>query len=318
MPDTIPCMRDGLTSVVIPSFRSSATLEPLVSRILAACSAGSVEVIIVEDGESSECWGTIQALSRRFPQLRGLRLGRNSGQHGALLAGIREARGQVIVTLDDDLQNPPEEIPRLLAALSEDVDVVYGVPESVNHAASRRMTSRLSKTLLHKTLGFNSAVSISPFRAFRTHLRSSFSGNLGPNVSIDALLTWSTHRFATVTVSHAQRAVGRSNYTTRKLVRFMIDTATGYSTLPLRLATSLGFFMLLFGAAVLVYVISRPLLTGQSVAGFPFLASTITIFAGTQLLVLGILGEYIGRMHFRVMNRPTYFIAERTDEADVA
>ncbi len=94
----------------------------------------------------------------------------------------------------------------------------------------------------------------------------------------------------------------------------MIDTATGYSTVPLRLATSLGFFMLLFGAGVLVYVISRPLFTGQSVAGFPFLASTITIFAGTQLLVLGILGEYIGRMHFRVMNRPTYFIAERTDE----
>ena len=309
---------DGLTSVVIPSFRSAGTLGPLVSRILSACPGVPVEIVIVEDGESTECWDTIRNLSRMHPEVRGLRLGRNSGQHGALLAGIRDARGQVIVTLDDDLQNPPEEIPRLLAALGKGVDVVYGVPESSNHSASRRVTSRLSKKLMLRTLGFDSAVSISPFRAFRAHLRSSFAGNLGPNVSIDALLTWATHRFTTVTVSHEERTVGKSSYTTRKLVRFMIDTATGYSTLPLRLATSLGFFMLLFGAAVLVYVISRPLLTGQSVAGFPFLASTITIFAGTQLLVLGILGEYIGRMHFRVMNRPTYFIAERTDEVDAA
>ncbi len=218
------------------------------------------------------------------------------------------------MTLDDDLQNPPEEIPRLLSALGSEVDVVYGVPESSNHSASRRFTSRFSKYLLHRTLGFDSAISISPFRAFRSQLRTSFAANLGPNVSIDALLTWSTHRFATVPVKHDERKAGKSNYTARKLIRFMIDTATGYSTVPLRLATSLGFFMLLFGAGVLVYVISRPLFTGQSVAGFPFLASTITIFAGTQLLVLGILGEYIGRMHFRVMNRPTYFIAERTDE----
>jgi len=304
---------DGLVTVVIPSFRSAVTLPELVSRILTACESRSVEIIIVEDGESSACWQTIRQLSLEHSEVRGLRLGRNSGQHGALLAGIRDARGQIIVTLDDDLQNPPEEIPRLLDALSSDIDVVYGIPSMSNHSASRRATSRMSKILLHKTLGFNSAVSISPFRAFRSHLRSSFDGNLGPNVSIDALLTWSTYRFTTVLVRHEERSTGKSNYTLRKLVRFMIDTATGYSTVPLRLATSLGFFMLFFGAAVLVYVISRPLLTGESVAGFPFLASTVTIFAGTQLLVLGILGEYIGRMHFRVMNRPTYFIAERTD-----
>ena len=311
-------MQDVAVSVVIPSYKSALTLETLTARVSQVLSDHNFEILIVEDGASDDCWQVICELAKRLPRVRGLRLGRNSGQHGALLAGIREARGRVIATLDDDLQNPPEELPKLLNALGSQIDVVYGVPSEIGQPLFRKLLSKLSRSTLRRTLGFDSAIHMTSFRVFRSELRNGFAQNLGPNVSIDALLTWSTHRFSSVSVKHDPRSTGKSNYTVRKLVRFMIDTATGYSTLPLRLATSLGFFMLLFGAAVLVYVISRPLLTGQSVAGFPFLASTITIFAGTQLLVLGILGEYIGRMHFRVMNRPTYFIAERTDESSTS
>jgi undecaprenyl-phosphate 4-deoxy-4-formamido-L-arabinose transferase len=242
----------------------------------------------------------------------GIRLGRNSGQHGALLAGVRAAKFQTVVTLDDDLQNPPEEINKLIDALVPGVDVVYGVSTEVKQNFYRRAGSKLVRKFFASALGFNSAVSMSSFRTFRTVLREGFNTALGPNVSLDALLTWSTTRFTVVEVKHDERKVGDSHYTFRKLVRFMIDMATGYSALPLRLASALGFLTISFGAVLLVYVIGRPIITGERVQGFPMLASTIIIFSGVQIFLLGILGEYIGRMHFRVMNKPTYMVAETT------
>lgn len=164
-------------------------------------------------------------------------------------------------------------------------------------------------------LGFGSAISMSSFRVFRTELRSGFDSSLGPNISLDALLTWSTSRFAVAQVAHDERAEGTSHYTFRKLVRFMMDMATGYSTLPLRMATAIGFTTIVFGLLLFVFVAGRPLIYGDAVPGFPMLASSITIFSGVQILLLGVLGEYIGRMHFRVMNKPTYMIAETTTQS---
>jgi len=230
-----------------------------------------------------------------------------------LLAGVRQAKNPVIVTLDDDLQNPPEEVPHLLEALSDDVDVVYGLPKQAKQSAWRRFSSVSSKWLMRYALGFLRATEISAFRAFRTKLRDSFDRDLGPGVSLDAVLNWATTRFGSVEVRHDSRAEGQSNYNFRKLFRFMLDTATGYSTVPLRFATSLGLSTVALSLGVLIWVLGRPLITGESVPGFPFLAATIAIFSGVQLIVLGVLGQYIGRMHFRVMNKPTYTIADRTD-----
>jgi undecaprenyl-phosphate 4-deoxy-4-formamido-L-arabinose transferase len=240
-----------------------------------------------------------------------MRLSRNFGQHAALLAGIREAQNHIVVTLDDDLQNPPAEAEKLLTALRDDVDVVYGTPRVVGQGAWRRFSSALSKYLMKVSLGFEHAEHISSFRVFRTSLRDGFAENLGPGVSIDAMLNWSTTRFTSLEVEHRSRESGRSNYNFWKLLRFMLDTATGYSTAPLRAATGLGLLTVLLSIGVLVWVVGRPLVTGESVPGFPFLAATIAIFSGTQLVVLGVLGQYLGRMHFRVMNKPTYTIAER-------
>ena len=300
-------------SVVVPTFRSAATLPRLVERIInCGWFTNQSELVIVDDGNDDETWRVILGLAERNTQVRGLRLGRNFGQHAALLAGVRTARNPIIVTLDDDLQNPPEEVPKMLAVLSHDVDVVYGLPTRRRQSLWRNFTSMGSKWLMRYTLGFLHATDISAFRVFRTRLRESFDGDLGPGVSIDALLNWSTTRFASVEVEHEERQQGRSNYGFGKLLRFMLDTATGYSTVPLRFATGLGLVTIVLSIGVFIYVISRPLMTGESVPGFPFLASTIAIFSGTQLLVLGILGQYIGRMHFRVMAKPTYTIAEST------
>jgi len=300
-------------SVVVPTYRSPSTLPRLVERIT-GCSwftSGS-EIIIVDDGNTDDTWQVVRELSLNNKQVCGLRLGRNFGQHAALLAGVRRAEKPVVVTLDDDLQNPPEEVPKMLAALSDDVDVVYGLPERRRQSAWRNFTSASSKLLMRYALGFLRATEISAFRVFRTRLRDSFEGDLGPGVSIDALLNWSTTRFVSVEVKHDERKQGSSNYSFRKLLRFMLDTATGYSTVPLRFATGLGLVTVTLSVFVLGWVLWRPLTTGESVPGFPFLATTIAIFSGVQLIVLGVLGQYIGRMHFRVMAKPTYTVAEKT------
>ena len=302
---------DGL-SIVVPVFRSEKTLNELVNRITNSISDKSVEIILIDDASGDGTWTTICSIARQNSMVTGIRLGRNSGQHGALLAGVRAAKFQTVVTLDDDLQNPPEEINKLIDALVPGVDVVYGVSTEVKQNFYRRAGSKLVRKFFASALGFNSAVSMSSFRTFRTVLREGFNTALGPNVSLDALLTWSTTRFTVVEVKHDERKVGDSHYTFRKLVRFMIDMATGYSALPLRLASALGFLTISFGAVLLVYVIGRPIITGERVQGFPMLASTIVIFSGVQIFLLGILGEYIGRMHFRVMNKPTYMVAETT------
>ena len=162
-------------------------------------------------------------------EVRGLDLSRNVGQHNALLAGIRAARGAVIVTLDDDLQNPPEEIPRLLARLEEGYDVVYGTPNVRQHKRWRNVAARLVRYSLRSSMG-QVADLVSPFRALRTQLRDTFRSFAGPDVSIDVLLSWSTSRFSSVEVEHAERSSGPSTYSFGKLASLALTMLTGFST----------------------------------------------------------------------------------------
>ena len=236
---------------------------------------------------------------------------RNYGQHNALLCGIRAAKYDLVVTMDDDLQHPPEEIPRLLARLEEGFDVVYGAPEAERNGPMRAIASRITRLALRTTVGADVARNVSAFRIFRTQLREAFAGYQSPFVSIDVLLTWATTRFGATTVPFHRRHSGSSNYTFTKLVRFALDMMTGFSAAPLQLASLIGFGCMLFGIGVLVYVVGRYFLEG-SIPGFPFLASIIAIFSGAQLFALGVIGEYLARMHFRSMKRPAYVVRTTT------
>jgi undecaprenyl-phosphate 4-deoxy-4-formamido-L-arabinose transferase len=301
-------------SLVCPVYCSAQTLRILVDEIC-TCLNGThkFEILLIDDRSPDSSWLEILQISKENSAVRGIRLGRNVGQHGALLAGIRSARFDKIVTIDDDLQNPPSEVTKLVQALDSNGGVVYGVSTDVKQKLWRKASSIGAKQLFKKFLGFDSAVKISSFRAFETNLRNAFSGEIGPSVSIDSLLTWSTSTFCSIDVQHHPRLQGKSHYSFRKLVRFMIDTATGYSVVPLRLATTLGSIVTILGFVMFLWVTLRPLLTGVSVPGFPLLAASLAIFSGTQLLVLGILGEYIGKMHFRVMNKPSYVIVDSSE-----
>jgi len=214
--------------------------------------------------------------------------------------------------MDDDLQHPPEEIQHLLQKIAEGYDVVYGVPQQELHGFWRGLASQATKLALQGAMGAETARRISAFRAFRTQIRDAFANYQGSFVSIDVLLTWGTTCFVGVRVRHDSRRVGVSNYTLRKLVLHALNMMTGFSTLPLQLASLIGFGFTLLGILILAFVIGRYLIQGGSVPGFPFLASIIAIFSGAQLFALGIIGEYLARVHFRMMDKPPYAIRQRT------
>ena len=311
-------MIDDLSSVsvVVPAYNSELSLPELVARLESVLPtvADRFELILVNDGSRDGTWGVIESLVADHDWVRGIDMLRNYGQHNAILCGVRSARYAVIVTMDDDLQHPPEELPKILAELREGYDVVYGTPSEMPHELWRNLASKVTKLALQAAMGAETARKVSAWRAFRTRIRDAFADYRSPFLSIDVLLTWGATRFSSVQVRQEPRKLGTSNYTFRKLVTHALNMMTGFSVLPLQLASLTGFAFTLFGIAILAYVVGRYLIQGTSVPGFPFLASVIAIFSGAQLFAIGIIGEYLARMHFRMMERPTYTVRTTISE----
>ncbi len=302
----------GPLSIVVPVYNSAGTLPALVERVAGALETvvPEYEIVLVNDGSRDRSWRVIAELAAARAEVRGLDLMRNYGQHNALLAGIRAARHPLVVTLDDDLQNPPEEIPKLLQKLDEGHDVVYGTPAVRQHGLLRALATRVTKWALRGAIGDAAAANVSAYRAFRTQLREAFAEYEGPYVSIDVLLSWGTSNFTAIPVAHDARAEGRSSYGLAQLATHTFNVLTGFSTRPLRIASLVGLVFTLFGAMILVLVVVRYFVEGRVVPGFAFLASIIAIFSGVQLLTLGVMGEYLARMHVRIMDRPPYAVRD--------
>ena len=308
--DPRPCV-----SIVVPVYNSASIIPALSDEVHAALAGAPwpFELILVNDGSRDESWNEVLAVAQRHPStVLGVNLMRNYGQHNALLAGIQHARGDIIVTMDDDLQHPPAEIGKLLGALDRGFDVVYGVPDQERHGLWRDLASQITKLALRAVMRIDIADQTSAFRAFRRQVVQAHLQFNGPFVDIDALLAWGTSSFGTVRVRHVERRDGVSNYTFAGLVSHALKMITAFSTLPLRVATVTGFVFMIFSVAVLVWVIGRYLLEGESVPGFPFLASIIGLFSGAQLFAMGIMGEYLAKIHLRSMGRPASLVRERT------
>jgi undecaprenyl-phosphate 4-deoxy-4-formamido-L-arabinose transferase len=302
-------------SVVVPVYNGQETLSELIDRMERVLPevAQAYEVILVNDGSPDGSWEVIQHLAQRTPWVRGIDLMRNYGQHNASLCGVRAARYEVIVTMDDDLQHLPEEIPLLLAKLEEGFDVVYGIPRKRPHNWWRNGFSTFTKVMLSSVMGIRTIRDIGSFRAFRARLRRAFADFNSPELILDVLLSWGTNRFATVPVEQSPRNSGESNYNFRKLARVALMVLTGFSTAPLRLASIVGFAFTLFGIAAFFYVVIV-YFTAGSLPGFPFLASIISLFSGAQLFALGIIGEYLARVFDRTAARPCYAVGGTTGE----
>lgn len=301
---------DAGVSVVVPVYNGAATLPELIGRFSAvlADSGDQYEVIVVDDGSVDDTWDAISDIARATERVRGIRLMRNYGQHNALLAGIRAASYAITVTIDADLQYPPEEAPVLVSRVEQGYDVVYGTAGKRTEGIARRFASWIGRGVIRSAMGVD--VTFSSYRAFRTNLREGFAGFGGPYVSIDVLLSWSTKRFDSIPVTQSPRREGRSSYSWGTLFRLGLTMLTGFSTRPLRLASLIGFAFTVVGFGLLLYVLVAYIVSGRVVHGFPFLASIISIFAGAQLFALGIIGEYLARVHMRVLDPPTYVVRE--------
>jgi len=300
-------------SIIVPVYKGENLIEPLIAELGKTLPkfANEYEVILVNDGSPDQSWSLIQRLARQYPWVKGICLMRNYGQHNATLCGVRAACYEIVVTMDQDLQHPPQEIPLLLAKLDEGYDVVYGAPKKLPQGFIRNLLTASTKQILANIMGVPSVKNISAFRVFRTQLRSAFDGFKSPSLILDVLLSWGTTRFTSVLVNIAEARV--SNYNFASLVRTALLILTGYSTQPLRLASWIGFAMTLFGLGIFVYVIFTYFTLG-SVPGFPFLASIIALFSGMQMFALGIFGEYLARMFERSMDRPAYVILEMLED----
>ena len=300
----------GVT-VVVPVYNSEQTLGDLIAalaRILPSCGV-HYELILVNDGSRDGSWSVIRELAAQHPWIRGINMMRNFGQHNAILCGVRAACCDTIVTMDDDLQHPPAEVPKLLSKLDEGWDVVYGTPQNLPHSPWRNLMSSFTKRAFALATGNHNIKAINAFRAFRTHLRHAFADFRCPQLQIDVLLSWGTAKFTTTPVIQEPRRVGQSNYTFLKLFNHTLSLLTGYSTAPLRLASLVGFGFTFLGLMVLLYALGRALI-GEHVPGFPFLAAIISIFSGIQLFILGIIGEYLARVFNRSLERPPYVVSE--------
>lgn len=302
--------KNPAVSIVIPVYGGERTLEALVEGLRGSLEAAGLtfELLLVCDRPRDGSWAIASRLASSDRRVAAVLLGRNYGQHPATLLGIRMAQGTTIVTMDEDLQHSPEEVPRLVVASRASGGIVYGVASRLQHGAWRNFTSRSAKRFLARFVGFSAATDLSAFRAFPARLRDAFERYEGRNVAIDVLLSWSGAATATMTCEHAPRQGGASGYTLRKLVNYMLDLTVGYSTAPLRVASALGLLSVVVAMLVGLFIVANYLVRGSVVPGFAFIALSVAMFSGVQLLSIGVMGEYLGRLYENSLRKPQYTV----------
>jgi glycosyltransferase involved in cell wall biosynthesis len=299
-------------SAVIPIYNSEVTIPELHRRVTSALSGVAGEdhqIVFVNDGSRDGSWAALKALADSDPRVVAVDLLRNFGQHNALMCGFKIAEGDYIVTLDDDLQNPPEEIPAMFEALtSRGLDVLYGIPKGKRHSPFRNLGSAAVQLSYRKT--FKVAAKLSSFRIMRKEIVRHILSYEKSFTFIDGVIAWFTSRIGNIDVAHERRAVGRSGYSFAKLFALAINMATNFSLGPLQVASLMGTLFSLAGFAAAAFFLAKKLIFDIPVTGYTSLIVAITIFVGVQLLTIGLLGEYVGRVHINVSRRPQYAVRE--------
>jgi len=299
-------------SFVIPLYNSADTLRPLVKEIEQLTVEGGHEIVLVNDGSRDTTSAVCRELIKeaRVP-ITLIEHARNFGEHNAVLTGWRHAHGAHVVNLDDDGQNPPPEALRLWQhAQQENLDVVYGHYAAKQHATWRNagswFTNRMTDWALDKPAGFY----LSSFRCVSGFVAHSVTANQGPFPYIDGLLLQITQRIGSLQVRHVPRVTGASGYTMRKLLRLWASTFVNFSVMPLRIATVLGLFMAFAGFAAIGVVFYWHFINDRTPWGWGSLMAALLLFSGVQLLLLGVIGEYLGRMFMTVNQRPQSIVRE--------
>jgi len=300
-------------SVVIPVFNEEENLRELGERLIRTLTAmgRAYEIIFVDDGSTDGSWQLLTDLNGQYPQyIRALQFHRNFGQHQAIFAGFQAARGRVMVTLDADLQNPPEEIPRLVAKLDEGYDTVGGWRENRQDSIFRRLPSQLVNTVMSRVTGVKLRDYGCMLRAYRRSVVDSINQCHESSSFIPALANLFAHRVAEIPVGHAERERGKSKYGIIKLLRLNFDLMTGFSNLPIHLVGFMGVTIALLGLFFGLFLFIRRIFVGPEVGGLFTLFAILFVFVGLNTLGLALIGEYVGRIYREVRGRPRFVVRQ--------
>lgn len=305
-----PSTKPALT-IVVPLYNSAETLERLVVELTRLEIPGGYDLVLVNDGSRDNTAELAEQLVKKtdFP-ITLVKLSRNYGEHNAVMAGFHHANGDYVISMDDDLQNPPSEVIKLLNfAKQNQLDVVYSYYDEKRHESWRNfgswLTNRVADLLLDKPKGLY----LSSFRCMSGFLVKEICKYDGPFVYVDGLILQVTQKIGRVKVEHAARESGRSGYTISKLVKLWLSMFVNFSTVPLHLATMLGFGMAVFGFLYAVEVVVEHFVL-QNPLGWSSLMAGMLVFSGTQLLVLGLIGEYLGRLYLTTNRKPQFTVRE--------
>ena len=299
-------------SIVVPVYGGSAALPELRERVahVMAAAGWRHELILVDDRGQAEAWPVIKALARQHGDVVGLRLGRNFGQHAATICGIANARGEFIVTMDDDLEHPPEAIPTLIAACDDEHPLVYGVFARRTHAGYRNLSSELMRRTLKRAFP-DMNEDYTSFRVIEGSLARRLPAFGFSRPYIDGMLSWLTSSVRTVDVDHGERRHGESTYTMRKLLSHAANIFVSFSQLPLRIVSYTGATIAFASFMYLVYIVWGHFRGTIINPGYTSLMSVVLLACGIQLLILGVLGEYMGRLMAAAYRKPVFSIERR-------
>jgi polyisoprenyl-phosphate glycosyltransferase len=298
-------------SIVVPVYCGAATVPELVARLGEELrSQYDLEVVLVDDGSPDNSAEVLRQLSRQHLWVRSVFLSRNFSEHNAVMAGLTFATGDCVVIMDDDLQNPPSEVTKLIEKLETGFDVVYSRYEEKRHSAFRNFGSWLNDRVANVMLNKPKGLYLSSFKALSRFVVDELTTFDGPFPYIDGLILRTTRNIGTVTVEHHKRAMGRSSYTMGKLIRLWVNMFTSFSILPLRMASLLGLLVAGMGVlAALAFALERVRNPNLPI-GWASLAVTVLVLSGVQLFTLGMLGEYLGRMFLKVGGEPQFVVRD--------
>ena len=309
-------MIDSLqVSVVIPVFNEELVLHEFYPRLKKEAESWgkSYELLFVDDGSTDNSFELICKWKKIDSNIRVVKFTRNFGQQAAVLAGFRESRGNIVVQIDSDLQNPPEEIKRLLGAFTDEVDLVVTIPRQRRDSALRILGSRVLHSLAQALFGNRFKLNLSSFRAMRRSVLEKIDQCQDRSRYMAVLMSWMAVPTVHVEVDHHLRKMGQTKYGVLPLLRLTWDLITGYSNFPLRLVTYLGLLGAGVGFAIMMFLMYQRLVAGILIEGFVVLSAVFSFFAGVQLLSIGFLGEYLGRVHLKIQNRPEYIVHKVID-----
>ena len=310
--------RAPLYSVVVPVFNEEGNVEELTHRVAAAMDklALDFEIVFIDDGSRDRTPELLRALSAADPRVKVVRFTRNYGQEAAVEAAYLNARGKWLIQMDGDLQNPPEEIGKLVAKKDEGFDVVYGVREGRQDSLFRIGASNMMQWGMRSMMEIELPEDVSTFRLMSAPIARLVAALPERRKFFSALLVWSGARIGSVKVSHEARHAGRTKYNFTKLLNHTFDLVVGFSSKPLRYIGTLGFVFALMGFGFGAWTVIRKIIWNFGLVGWPSLVAVIVILGGFQLIALSVIGEYISRIYVQAQARPLYNIAERLNFDD--